>query len=424
MESLTNSPIKSLTGAVQSNDVALIRQVLEEHPELQATLDEPLPGLSFDTPALIAAVNHKNHEMIEVLLNAGASINARTKWWAGGFGVLDVCDPELAPYLIHRGAYVDIHAAARLGFVDRLKELIHADPALVNARGGDGQTPLHFAATIEIASCLLDHGAEIDIRDIDHESTPAQYMAAIRPRRLDVARYLISRGAQTDILLAAAVGDLNLIRHHLEAKPEAIHITVSENDFPRHNPNSGGSIYIFGFGWAKTPHLIAHEFGHSEVLRLLMERSPLELQLATACEVGDEALAREIALKRPKLDSARIISAAMQNNAHAVHLMLECGWPADIENDKKQTPLHWAAWHGNAEMTTELLLHDAPLEVREHEYGGSPLDWARYGSEHGWHPGSGDYPKTIQLLTQAAAVKSETAPDPRPDGNASPDTAP
>ncbi len=121
--------------------------------------------------------------MIDALLGAGANINARTKWWAGGFGVLDMSSAELTPYLIQRGAYVDIHAAARLGMFDRLKSLVEADAGLVRARGGDGQTPLHFAATTEIAGYLLDHGAEIDVRDIDHESTAAQYMAAHWPRR-------------------------------------------------------------------------------------------------------------------------------------------------------------------------------------------------------------------------------------------------
>ena len=76
-------------------------------------------------------------------------------------------------------------------------------------RGGDGKTPLHFARTIEVASYLLDHGADIDARDIDHESTPAQYML---DHRVEVARYLVQKGCRTDILLAAAVGDVDRVR--------------------------------------------------------------------------------------------------------------------------------------------------------------------------------------------------------------------
>ena len=266
--------------------------------------------------------------MIDALLGAGANINARTKWWAGGFGVLDMSSAELTPYLIERGAHVDIHAAARLGMFDRLKSLVEADAGLVRARGGDGQTPLHFAASIEIAGYLLDRGAEIDARDIDHESTPAQYMAAHWPRRPEVARYLISRGAQTDILMAASVGDLELVRQHLDEDPDSVRINVSERDFPKQNPDSGGCIYIFGFGWTRTAHMLAHQAGHEEVFQLLMQRSNLGLRFAVACEVGDEALAKSLLAKHPDLITKqpprahrRIIGAAVRNNTRAVAMM-------------------------------------------------------------------------------------------------------
>jgi len=90
-------------------------------------------------------------------------INARSRWWAGGFGLLDSADPELATYAIERGAVVDAHAAARLGLMDRLRDLITASPRLVHARGGDGQTPLHFASTTEVAAYLLSKGRTLTL---------------------------------------------------------------------------------------------------------------------------------------------------------------------------------------------------------------------------------------------------------------------
>ena len=116
-----------------------------------------------------------------------ADINARSHWWAGSFGVLDN-DGGLAPYLIDRGARVDAYAAARLGMLDRLEALVKDNPDVVHAGGGDGQTPLHVAANVEIARFLLEHGADINARDVDHESTPAQYL--VRERQ-EVARYLV-----------------------------------------------------------------------------------------------------------------------------------------------------------------------------------------------------------------------------------------
>ena len=73
-----------------------------------------------------------------------------------------------------------------------LRAMLAADPGLVHARGGDGQTPLHFARTVEIADLLLGCGAEIDALDIDHASTPSQWRGGERP---DVAAHLVSRGA-------------------------------------------------------------------------------------------------------------------------------------------------------------------------------------------------------------------------------------
>jgi ankyrin repeat protein len=407
---LSDDPMEALTAAIKANDAPLLRQVLARYPSLKAKLDEPLPNYSFDTPALIAAVQKGNRAMVDALLDSGANINARTKWWAGGFGVLDMSNAELTPYLIERGAYVDIHAAARLGMFERVKSLVEADAGLVHARGGDGQTPLHFAASIEIAEYLLDHGAEIDVRDIDHESTAAQYMAAQWPRRPEVARYLISRGAQTDILMAASVGDLELVRQHLDEDPDTVRINVSERDFPKQNPESGGCIYIFGFGWTRTAHMLAHQFGHEEVFRLLMQRSPLGLRFAMACDVGDEALAKSLLAKHPDLIAKqpprafrRIIGAAVRNNARAVSMMLAAGWPANVQGEKDQTPLHWAAFHGNVEMVRDLLLHHASLEAEEQEFKGTPLGWALYGSEHGWRRDQGDFPLTVEALLSAGA---------------------
>jgi ankyrin repeat protein len=415
---LCDQPIAALQAAMKANDAALVRKVLARHPALKAQLDEPLPNYGFDTPALIAAVQRNNRELVDALLEAGANINARTKWWAGSFGVLDMSTPELAAYLIERGAYVDVHAASRLGNFDRLRELIEADPSLLHARGGDGQTPLHFAASIEIAAYLLEHGADINARCLDHESTPAQYMAAHSPRRPELARYLISRGAQTDILMAAAVGDAQLVQRHLESDPQTIWISVTQRDFPKHDSRSAGVIYIYSFGWGTTPHMIAREFGHEEVFRLLMEHSPLDLRLAQAIELGDEELARELLAQHPNLIRnlspnvrGRLVGAARRNETRAVSMMLQLGWPARALDENHQTALHWAAFHGNSEMVSELLRHYAPLDAQELEFKGTPVGWALYGSKNGWHRATGDYVGSVEALLAAGAKAPQLTDD-------------
>jgi hypothetical protein len=96
--------VEALTAAIKANNPSLVRDVLAHHPSLKFRINEPLPNYSFDTPPLIAAVQKENREIIDVLLNAGANVNQRTRWWAGSFGVLDCASSGLADYLISRGA--------------------------------------------------------------------------------------------------------------------------------------------------------------------------------------------------------------------------------------------------------------------------------------------------------------------------------
>ncbi|MGH7598943.1 MAG: ankyrin repeat domain-containing protein, partial [bacterium] len=320
---------------------------------------------------------------------------------------------ELAAYAIERGALVDVHAAARLGMLEKLEELVATDPELVHSRGGDGQTPLHFARTIETAKYLLNHGAAIDARDVDHESTPAQYM--VRDRQ-DIARYLITRGCKTDLLMASALGDLDLVRKHLDADPDAIRIRVSNEYFPMIGGKTGGTIYQWTLGWYVSAHQVAKDFGHEHIFQFLMEHSPDEIKLITACWLGDEATTTSLLAATPNLvarlrdqDRRQFAHAARNNDLTAVRLMLKIGLPVEATGQHQATPLHWAAFHGNAEMTELILRKNPPLETLDADFQGTPLRWAIYGSEHGWHCETGNYAVTVEALLRAGAKPPQEA---------------
>jgi ankyrin repeat protein len=407
---LATDSTAALAAAVRANDAGQAAHLLAAHPELARRLDEPVGD--FGATVLLMAATSGSVPLVELLLDAGASIDARSDWWAGSFGVLDVCPPEMAPLLIARGATVTGHAAARLDMLDRLAELLDSDPSRVHARGGDGMTPLHFAAGVEVARLLVERGADVDARDVDHESTPAQHMARDRQ---EVARFLVERGASTDILLASALGDAERVRAHLDAAPAAIDTTVSDRWFPKADPRAGGTIYIWTLGWHRTPHRVARDFGHHAVYALLMERTPPALALAIACEVDDvgrvEALLagdRSLAKSLPPQALSRLPAAAMDEDIAALRRFLAAGWPADARTDDGATALHWAAWHGHRPLVEELLSHGAPADVRENSYGGTPLEWAVHASVHGWHPDRGDYPAVVEILAAAGSPFPDT----------------
>ena len=416
------SPAEALKVAVCDSDAQRVRELLDSHRELRETIDEPLRDYGFGQHALFAAVQRSDRVTIDVLLRAGADIRKRTDWWAGGFGVLDDCDPSLTDFLVERGAMIDAHAASRLGMMQKLRELVAADPDVVHAKGGDGQTPLHFAGTAEIAQFLLENGADIDALDVDHESTPAQYMLRVDQRRhyprdrQDVARYLVSRGCRTDLLMAAALGDLDLARRHLDDDPGSIRMSVSDEWFPKRDQRAGGTIYIWMLGKNRTAHAVARDFGHEDVFELLMARTPEELKLALACELGDEtafqeflARNREAVKTLSEADRQKLPNAAQSNNTKAVRLMLEAGWPADTPGEMGATALHWAGFNGNAEMTSEILRFRPALELRSRDYSGTALSWALYGSGNGWHRETGDFVGTVRALLEAGAI---APPDP------------
>lgn len=404
--------IGDLKAAVEAQDAAAVRALLESDSGLRAHLNDPWPGAAFGETALFAAVQRSDEATIAALLEAGADINRRTEWWAGGFGVLDECSPELAPWLIARGARLTPHAAARLGLIAELEARLDADPEAVHARGGDGQTPLHFASSVEVAGLLLARGADLNARDVDHESTPAQYMLRVEHRRhyprdrQDVARFLVDRGCQTDILMAAALGDPALVTRLLDAEPGVIAMEVSERWFPKRDPRAGGTIYIWQLGRYRTAHTVARDFGHEDVYALLLARTPQALKLALACELGDETAFRQFMARKPVIGpelAHKLPDAAQSNNTAAVRLMLEAGWPVDTPGDMGATALHWAAFNGNAAMARAILQHAPSLEQLSRTYPGTPLSWAVFGSGNGWRRQNTDYAGVVEALLTAGA---------------------
>ena len=392
--------------AFHNDDAGRLRDILDRHPALKPLVNAPIA--SFDAPPI---VHVHSRRMLDVLLDAGADINGRSRWWAGGFGVLDCASPDVSAYAIERGAAVDAHAAARLGLADRLRDLLERDPAAVHARGGDGQTPLHFANSVEIADMLLNAGADINARDVDHESTPAQYMVG---DRADVATHLVARGSDTDLLLAAALGDLSRAGAHLDADPSAIRMRVDPHWFPMKNARAGGTIYQWTLGFHASPHQVAHDRGHRDMLGLLMERSPVAVRLLEACWIEDAAAVEthRIAFEQSgsgldEAERALVAHAARNNRTEAVRLMLESGWPVDARGQHQGTPLHWGAFHGNAEMVRAILRHAPPLEAVDANFAATPVGWAVHGSEHGWYADTGDYAAVVEQLLAAGAAQPQ-----------------
>jgi uncharacterized protein len=95
------------------------------------------------------------------------------------------------------GAELDVFEAAALGKVERLRELLGADPTLTQARSDDDFTALHYAAFFDgpdAARLLVDNGADVNaFADNELGVHPLNSAAAAGQR--EVAAILLEHGA-------------------------------------------------------------------------------------------------------------------------------------------------------------------------------------------------------------------------------------
>jgi ankyrin repeat protein len=411
IDALTKSPAELFVAAVERGDIDDVRRLLQSHRDLVAQINAPMFG--FDRPAVHVA--RTNLDLLDLLIAHGGDLNVRTAWEKGGFGVLEQVTPDEAAPLIARGARIDIWAAANLGLMAELAALVATDPALVHAKGGDGKRPLHFARTVGIARHLIAHGAEIDALDDDHDSTPAQHLIGDCP---EVAGFLVSRGARCDLLLAAALGDIALVRNQLDAEPGAIAMRVDRDWFPMvDTAANGGHIYQWTLGFHVSAFDIARKRGHGKVLDLLVKRAgPLDLFL-DALWCGDDARADAVLAVDPRLvarapDRAlrQVADAARNNNLAAVTAMLRRGFPATALSQHGAMPLHWAAFHGNPEMVEEVLRHAPPIDAQDRQFRGTAMGWLIHGALNPWRGiSSGRHDACAPLLLDAGAEVDEAS---------------
>ncbi|MEO8074906.1 MAG: hypothetical protein ABI818_01175 [Acidobacteriota bacterium] len=391
--------VQAFCDAVDRGDLPRTQQLLAS-AHVRKRINDPMFAFG-QRAAHIAA---KNGAMLTMLIDAGADVNMKSDWKNGPYTVLDNTDENTARILLAHGAALTPNAAARLGWLDELQALVNADATSVHARGGDGQQPLHEAKTVAIADFLLDRGAEVDARCIDHQSTPAQYALVDRP---DVCRRLLERGATPDLFMAARLGDIGLATRLLDADPAWVAARINE---PGYAPVPPFNIYCWSLGFGMSAYAVATKFGHRAVSDLLAARSPVRIRFIGALLTADEGAVTAILAEDPSL----LTSLTRQEHGHLSHaifherfgaadLMLRLGFDPAAPGVDGGTALHAACWVGSVRMVEQLLARGGvPLDARDATHQSTLLGWAAFGSVQRRAPG-GDYPAVADRLVAAGA---------------------
>jgi ankyrin repeat protein len=230
--------------AAVTGDVAALRRLLERDPNLYR-------AEYWYTQPIHFAVREGHLEAVRVLLDAGADPDA-----AGVIGedlitiARDRGHEAVARLLeeirAQRGrtnpAESDhpIHIAAAAGDATWVSTLLDVEPQLVHLSDRAGGTPLHRAVAAsarEVVSLLLDRAADIHAVHGSGPGSVIGYAAAnFQPIDLalwtgpfwgvrgdiETARLLLERGAAYDLVIAAALGDLEGVQRFLDQEPTRI----------------------------------------------------------------------------------------------------------------------------------------------------------------------------------------------------------
>jgi len=297
-------------------------------------------------------------EIVELLIAAGADVNAKDMSnWIGT--PLDIAThpenpidtAEIAELLRKHGGKTSeelkdleavkesIHAAARVGHIEAVKQHLTAGTD-VNAKGGvRGETPLHSAAGKghkEVAELLIANGANVNAKDRGGFMPLDEAIINENTEIVDLLRKHDGKsGAEDSIQVAASVGNIEAVKQHLATGAD-----VNAKD-----------------DWGMTPLHSAAAYGGKEVTELLIAN-------------GADVNVADMSSMTP------LHFAVVFNHKEIVELLIANG--ADVNakgGDVGLTPLHFATFNGHKEIAELLLANGADVNANDIG-GGTPLDYA------------------------------------------------
>ena len=120
--------------------------------------------------ALHYAAHNSKVKVVEILLDAGASVNAITK--GDNVSPMDIANGPKRKAVIrllrNRGGHfsnITLHSAVEAADMDTIEEFLEDDTVKVNERDERGWMPLHYAVDydeLEVARLLIAHGANVN----------------------------------------------------------------------------------------------------------------------------------------------------------------------------------------------------------------------------------------------------------------------
>jgi hypothetical protein len=240
--------------------------------------------------------------------------------------------------------------------------------------------------------------------------------------RYELARYLVERGATTDVFLAGALGLTDELRTMLERDPSLLELRIGQGEYGERPPSSY-HIYFWSIGQNLSPIQAATQFEQHDAVEVMRAFASPKRRFVEACVAARADDAKRLLLEHPGLmrelspaDQRALADAAWAGDVSAVEVMMELGFDPAVRGHDAGTALHCAAWPGAAGCVAAVLRHErgrALINARDAHYNATPLGWCVHGAANCGSAGSGgaDHEAVARMLIEAGAERVPVGDD-------------
>jgi ankyrin repeat protein len=240
-----------------------------------------------------------------------------------------------------------VAAAIRAHDLAKVRALFDGSPDLLHAGDLRSNRPIHWAVMtrqLDLIDELLKRGADVNARRYDgarpiHLSNGDYYYRGWRDVPKDwpttsgeVYRHLVGRGANIDLGMACATGDLARVRELIDHDPSLVN---QVSDYGSYYPGCGAPIKN------------AAASGHLDIVRLLLERG-------ADPNLPEEGIAPQ---------GHALYSAAANGHREVVILLLEYGAHPNVEVESSGDTLSRVMSNGDPKLIELLCTHGAARAV-------------------------------------------------------------